>query len=884
MKNTTKLALLFAVVLPFWHLGTTLLRAQPKPPPAPADAPARPGAPAAPSTTTPPAATPPTTGGTAPEAQDPEEDYKPMPPRARVTFNLEDADLPELVRLISTISGRRFILPSKMRPIKATIVAPTKVTAAEAYRAFLSILQINGMTVVPSGPYLKIVETEAIENETIPVFTEGLARVGDDRYITQMHRLSNVSAEEITPLLEKFKSKEGSVSAYAPTNTLIITDTAANIRRIMRIVRTLDVAQSGTQIWVEPVHYANATEVAGILEEIFPSESGGGGNSSSARPRRPPSDGGDNTPSRTIARASSSDTSEGGGKLTKIFPDERTNSLIIMANEGAYLRVLELLKELDRPQEGEGRIHVHHLQHSDAEEVATVLSTLVSGNTPSSNENKGNNAAAGQADVFEGQIKITADKGNNALVITASLHDYNALRSVIERLDAARQQVFIEAVILELTIDRNTTFGIAGHSGVPDFPSDDSNTIFGFNAGNEIFGPSEEALTSLALNVRGPALEGSTEIFGRSVPSFGVALTAIAGSSDANVLSTPHIMAMDNEEAEITVGENVPLQTSGGSLGGLGSLAGIAGAAQGAGAAAGAGALPLGGLGFGSNIGVAPRQDIGTTVKITPHINESDQVRLEIAEEISELQGNPLGTLGVRTISKRTAKTLLSVGDQETIVIGGLMRDRKVVEKQKVPVLGDIPLLGALFRRTTTSKRKTNLLLILTPYIIRAPEDLRNIYERKMRERQDFIDRYFVFEGDYEPPVDYSRTRGLLAEISNEFNDRDQEQLLADELEARRPLEHAPKPPVGVPPQNVPPLPGLTSTEEDEGDGQPRTSAEAQTGQIQTGQIQTGQIQTGQIQTGLAGRTASADADATGSPVGAAEGMEASAEAFTLEN
>jgi len=760
-----------------------------------------------------------------------------MSPRAKVTFNLEDATLPELVRLISQITGKRFIMPGKSRTISATIYAPTKVTAAEAYRAFLSILQINGMTVVPAGRYLKLVETAGIENNPVPTYTDGIPRAGDDRYITQMYRLQNVSAEDIANLLGKFKTKEGNVTAYAPTNTLIVTDTAVNIRRMMRIVRTLDVSRSGEQLWIEPVHHAAAADIAKVLEEIFPTGKdagkpgsapaqvntpafGGGGGASGSFD----SGAGGNTPS-TVG---SSSKALGESRVSKILADERTNALIILATERAYLRILELLRELDKPQEGDGRVHVHYLQHAEAEELSTTLSTLTGGSTGTPSGRgappAGGGGGGGDQQIFEGQIKVTASKASNALLITASLHDYAALRKVIERLDAPRRQVFIEAVILELGVQRGSRFGVSWHGGVPNVPSTGSLSLFGFQAQNSLSLLNQDALTSLAVGVRGPTIDESQSLIGASIPAFGVALAAIANSSDANVLSTPHILATDNQEAEITVGENVPLQTSAGGLGALGGLgaAGATGAAGQANPAAGLAGLAALGGGLGGGFGVAPRQDVGTSIKITPHVNESEEVRLDIAEEISELQGRAEGALGVRTIAKRTAKTKLSVKDQQTIVIGGLIRDATLIEKTKIPILGDIPLLGALFRRTETTKRKTNLLLILTPYIIRSPADVKSIYERKMRERQDFLDRYFVFNNDdYEPPLDYSRTRGLLSEISNEFAQREAEQRLLEESLRNQPPPHTAHPPVGVVPEE--PVPdeepdGSETIEPPEGD------------------------------------------------------------------
>jgi general secretion pathway protein D len=265
-------------------------------------------------------------------------------------------------------------------------------------------------------------------------------------------------------------------------------------------------------------------------------------------------------------------------------------------------------------------------------------------------------------------------------------------------------------------------------------------------------------------------------------------MNALASSGRGNVLATPHIIATDNVPAEINVGENIPLQTNVG--GGIASLAS-------AGAAGAVGAGNLAAMsGFGFN---APREDVGNKIKVTPHINESDQVRLEIEQE-SSAPGTPTGNLGVIPITKRTAKTTVVVKDQQTVVIGGLMRDEYITSKDKVPILGDIPILGVLFRKTHTSKKKTNLLLVLTPHVIREQADLRRIFERKMQERQEFIDRYFVFATDsWDAHMDYSRANGLVEDIRQAYFEIDDRARLEEELRPRELHEHTPGEPIDLP-------------------------------------------------------------------------------------
>ncbi len=716
-------------------------------------------------------------------------EFKAMSPRTRVTFNLEEAELPDLVRLISNMTGRRFILPTKLRAIKATVFAPTKVTVAEAYQAFLSVLEVNGFTIVPAGRYLKIVEANQIERQTVPMYGDGSAVPATDRYVTRIHHLEHLSAEDVTTLLARFASRTANITSYAPTNMLIITDTGAQIRRMLRLIAAIDLPRSGTQTWIEPIHHANAADLSARLLEIFAIDT------ESAKPKTTtrPTAGKKNTAPAVLGASASEAT------IRNIIADERTNSLIIIATERAYLRILEMIRQLDVALEGEGRIHVHYVQHGAATDIAAALTALVGASSSPRPAATGRGAAqraaaqpASTASLFEGQIAVTAYEPSNALLITSSLHDYTALKRVIERLDAPRKQVFIDAVVMELGVERSSELGFAFHGGAGDFPTDGSLSLFGFNAPSSI-DITQNNLTGLALGVRGPTIENSQQLVGFSVPGFGVTVTALATSGDADVLSTPHIIAMDNTEAEISVGENIPLQTNGvapGTFAGAGSLGALAGAAS--------GGQDLGNLaGLAGGLGSVARQDVGTTIRVVPHINEDNEIRLEIEEEISE-QGATSGTLGVVSINRRTARTEVMVRDQQTIVIGGLMRDAIQNSEDKVPVLGDIPILGALFRKTSKTKRKTNLLLILTPYIIRDPGDLREIFERKMQERQQMIDRYFVFgEDKFEPHVDYSRTRGLVAEIVNEIDGVEEEIRLAKAAELEPPPDHVPRSPIG---------------------------------------------------------------------------------------
>lgn len=748
-------------------------------------------------------------GGNIPGPDDPmagvkqgakEIEWKPKPGGTRIKFNLDDADLPELVKSISNITGKRFIYGGKLRQIKATVYSPEEITANEAYSAFLSILDTNGMTVIPHGRFLKIVESPGVVTDVTPVYGTATPVPDEARYVTRLYRLSHIDANDAATVLSKFKSKEADITIYPAGNLLIITETGSNLHRLMRIVEEIDVGGAGEQIWVQPLNYTSASDLANRLNDILDlrggKSSGGGGGGAAGK-------------------GAAGGGGGGGAQGTRIVADERGNALIIIANESDYLRLLELIKRLDVKQSGEGEIHVLSLQYAACKDLSQTLNQILgTGGGGFAGAQGARPAAGGQGarqgsatpgaagsgldEVFEGKIRVTCDESTNSIVTTSSLRDYAQLRTVIDKLDRPRRQVFIEAVIMDVNVDRSTDLGLSYHGGAPiNFGSGEQGVFYGGNNPSQSILGVPANLEALALGLRGPEISGSQNLFGTgiSIPALGVVMHALAKDGDSNVLATPHILATDNTPAEISIGQNIPLQTN---VGGLGSLAGLAGQAGGAGAGA-LGALGgLGGLGgLAGGLGFqTPRQDVGTKIKVIPHVNDSDQVRLELTEEISEA-GAPIGAIGAIPINKRTANTTLVVRDQQTVVIGGLVRDSVTNGETKIPILGDIPVLGLLFKQTQRKKTKSNLMLVLTPYVIRDQDDLRAIFERKMQERQEFLDRYFVFgsTATWQAPRDFSRTNGLVEDIRQSIMDQEEKAKIEAETKPKAPkIQEAVKP------------------------------------------------------------------------------------------
>ncbi len=367
----------------------------------------------------------------------------------------------------------------------------------------------------------------------------------------------------------------------------------------------------------------------------------------------------------------------------------------------------------------------------------------------------------------------------------ATAKDYLNLRVVIKKLDIPRRQVFVEASILEISMDRTRKVGFAYHGGGVAGEGDSESLIFGgvehSNWNSLLINPL--SMMGLAVGVRGSEIEGSGTLLGvgADIPAFGVMFQALQNNSDVNILSSPHILTTDNEEAEITVGQNLPFQ--GAMMGG--------GFGQAAAGAAGGAASSLASFLPGVSV---QRQDVALKMKITPHVNESNMVRLELEQEVSDIISQNFNGMGPAT-SKRKAKTVVVVRDQQTVVIGGLMSNRVRNSVSKVPILGDIPILGYLFKYKKKTTEKTNLLIVLTPYIIRDQSDLRRILKKKLEERREFIERYTSFKHtEVSSDVDFRHKRGLLAEINRVAVAAEDEAKLLEEARKASVLEDDVKP------------------------------------------------------------------------------------------
>jgi general secretion pathway protein D len=698
----------------------------------------------------------------------------PLPTEVKINIDYDDVEIKAIIKDFAHKTGRNFLVDGAISG-KITIHAPRAVSVDEAYEAFIIALDSAGYTTVVearfrSGPnkgkpmLTRILGTDAAKSEPLDMYKHGRGMPQTAHLVTRLVQLENTSADEMSRVVQKWVSKDGDMVVYAPSNTLIITDSANNIRRIMELINELDISAPQQKLEVITIEFAQAQQVLTVIQEIYGTDAASTAKTptpsraSSRRTSRRNKDG-KKTGGAAATAASSTSVGEQSSFIGKMIADERTNSIIVLATEKSLVEIKELIARIDYEVDpfAQADIHVIYLEYAKAEELSSTLNSLVqqsnsrttqrtTGSTARTSGRAGRDAPAAPArgqtsgqpgnlgGNFSGEVRVTHDVPTNSLVVTASRDDYSRLKRVVQLLDIPRKQVFVETVIMEVSDTRINDSGVSWHGG----GGGETNgglpiSILGARGSSSISPATSlldgSLLAGLGLGIFGEAInipiagvEG-----GLDIPAFGVVLRFLQEDSATNVLSSPNILTLDNEEATIEIGETVPFPTGG-------MLGGLAGAAGGA---AGLGGYPS--ISF-------TREDVGIILRITPQINESDWVTLDIYQEISEVkEGSTTDTLstGGPTTTKRSAETHVSVQSNQTVVIGGLMQEVETESESKIPILGDIPLLGALFRNKRKTKRKTNLLIFLTPHVISGPEDLHEIYTVKMLQREEFMRRFY---------------------------------------------------------------------------------------------------------------------------------------------
>jgi general secretion pathway protein D len=582
-----------------------------------------------------------------------------------VTLNFQGADIQAVIKTVSQMTGTNFLLDPRVKG-KITIISAKPVSRADAYQIFLSALRAQGFTATP-GPGGVVNVVPVGEGKQRASTNARIRAHAGDEMVTQVFVVQHGEASQLVPLLRPLMAPTSQIAAYAPANALIITDYAANVRRLRRIVAEVDQPEN-SQTAIIPLKNASALDIADLLSRIESTS----GPRMGPRPRAP-------------------------GVLQQqgvvVVPDPRTNSLLVRAaNPGQLVQIRSLVAKLDTAATPSGITRVVYLQNANAKDLAEILRGLLEA------KKAGRNAKA--QDVVPSTIQ--ADEATNSLIISAPDAVYNNLRGVIDKLDIRRAQVFVEALITEVQVNKASELGFQWASGAP-AGQGIAGGIVNFPQSNGT------GIAQLAVNPQGLASAGGLSLAylgpqitlpdGSVVNSLAALARALEQDNVANVLSTPDLLTLDNAEAKIMVGQNVPFVT--------GSYAQ---------ATAGTG-------GTVNPFQTIERKDIGLTLKIKPQISEGGTIKMDVSEEVSSL--SPTAVAGATDLitNKRQLTTKVIVDDGHTVVLGGLIEDNVQNTRQKVPILGSIPILGALFRYDSRQKIKTNLMIFLRPTIIRNAAD-----------------------------------------------------------------------------------------------------------------------------------------------------------------
>lgn len=579
-----------------------------------------------------------------------------------IVLNFNEVDISTMVKFISDLTGKNIIMDDRVKG-KISVFSPSTISIDEAFSVFTSVLDLKGFSVVQVGKVYKILPSNAAKQSGMKIYT-GTARAPiNETYVAQVIPLSRMPAKDAENFLKPIVSRDGYVASFGPSNSLLVVDSAVNIRKVLEIVQAIDSDMKREGAELVFLQHATADNIASIVEEWIYGRD------------------------RSTSRPGQQSQSSGVGGL--LVPDTRLNAVIIFGTEKDKEEIKKLIAMVDVvPPTSSSKINVYYLENADATEVSKVLEGMFkTTSTPASGTAKTDSAA--QKSAFEGAtISITPDKATNSLVIMASPTDYQNLVQVIQKLDRRRRQVFVKALIAEVSLDKlreiGTQLGVGG--GGTDGTVAAAGVFDPFNflgATNAQQKAVVEILQGLANNV-----------------NFSGVLKLLDQNGALNVLSTPNILTSDNKEAEIFVGENVPFLSS----------------------------TNLSSTGLSQQS--IERKDTGITLRITPQITEGEYIKLDIYQEISAVKSNKGDATDLIT-TKRSAKTSVVVKNSDSVVIGGLIQSRDEDSVSKIPILGDIPLLGYLFKTKSTSRTKTNLIILLTPQIVRDAADMAIISQKQ---------------------------------------------------------------------------------------------------------------------------------------------------------
>jgi len=590
-----------------------------------------------------------------------------------ITINFNDVDIAVFIRYISETLNKNFIIDERVKGKKVTIISPSRISMTEAYKVFESVLEVHGLATVESGEMIKIIPAPDAKTKNIEtrLKEEGVV---EDKIVTQIISLKYADPNEIKTLLTPLVSKNSSMLSYAPTNMLIVTDVFSNIKKLLRILDVIDVSGIGQEITLIPVEYADASTLIGLLDSVF-------------------------------KEAQSKKAKSNVGNKIKLVADDRTNTVIVLASNVNTVRVRKLIGMLDREIPlGNEKFHVYYLENATAEDLVAVLKAI-----PQTKDQTKKTKGKKTAPIIPADISMTADKATNSLIIMAEKSDYTVLEEIIRKLDIPRSMVYIECLIMEVTVTKNFNLGTEWLAG--DREHFRNNRLEGAAGGGLITSGNLATVSSgsfppgFSLGVFSQPIKiGEVEF-----PTLGAIVNMYQADSDVHILSTPQLLTTDNEEASITVGQNVPYQTRTSTSD------------------------------SSDTYNSYEYKDVGISLKITPQISKNRRIRLKISQETSRLiQSGEEVNLQPKTY-KRSIDTTVVINDKNTVVIGGLIDDSFSETEFKIPCLGDIPLFRYLFGTFGSGGEKTNLYVFITPHVVQNPEDAEKLYKDKNGEIKELM-------------------------------------------------------------------------------------------------------------------------------------------------
>ncbi len=580
------------------------------------------------------------------------------------TVNFKDTDIQEVIKFVADITGKTMVVDPRVKG-RVKVISSERMNREELYSFFRAILEVHDFTLVEVGDVVRIIPLKDARSSPLPVADAGSVR---DGFVTEVIQLSNIAAAKVLPVLRPLVPQHSHLAAYDPSNAIVISDTAANIARIRDLIERIDKAAI-PETEIVQLEYASAQDVVTTLTSLDKSEN-----------QRNPG-------------------------AQSLIADKRNNAVLISGDDLMRDRYRNLIRRLDKPRPQTGNVRVIYLEYAKAPAVAEVLTKVVQNIAKLEPGEQNPNITA----------TVEADEDTNALLITATGDTLESLLSVVDRLDIRRAQVLVEAIIVEMTDRSGRDLGVDwmfrnSEKGVLGSSINNGQALGGVASG--IFSDGDDALQNLALALGG--IPGQTlGLMGTGGgEDFLALLTALENDNKANILSTPSILTMDNHEASMSVGQNVPFVTGSYSSSTTG----------------GSGANPF---------QTIQREDVGISLTVTPHVNAGDSILLELAQEVSSINTGGAGAASDIITNQRKFETQLMASDGEIVVLGGLIEEDVQQGEQRVPFLGSIPLVGQLFRSNNSSLTKQNLMVFIRATIIRDDETLRGATAEKYQYIRD---------------------------------------------------------------------------------------------------------------------------------------------------